>query len=208
MTTASAPADVLAAAFASFMPGSGRRVSEPVVERLVRAARLGSTEAAGRLYTLHAAQIYRAVRPLCASEADAEDVTQDAFVDALSHLARYDARPETRFVAWLATIALNRARRRARARRAQEEGAALVRASAVDIDPDPEERLVSRAALLGALARLPARDREVLALFHGAGLTAGEVGRAVGVGEANVRKICERRRRDLLSALGERLEEP
>ena len=26
--------------------------------------------------------------------------------------------------------------------------------------------------------------------------------------EANVRKICERRRRDLLSALGERLEEP
>lgn len=206
MTALALAPDLLAHAFASFLATGDDPPGEPEVQRLVRAARLGSANAAGRLYDAHVVRVYRAVRPLCGDDAEAEDATQDAFVDALSHLERYEARPGTRFVAWLITLALNRARKvRSRARRAELREVSMLAGlgGGSSGDPDPSETLVRRRALLDALARLPTRDRETLALFHGAGLTAAEVGHAVGTSAANVRKICERRRKDLLVALGE-----
>lgn len=201
--------DLPAHVFASLLP-AGDVHPPPVeveVQRLVRAARLGSAPAAGRLYDALIARVYRAVRPLCDSDADAEDATQDAFVDAFTHLERYEARPGIRFVAWVVTVALNRARRtRDRARRAEPRAPAELLGlgeAAARPEPDPSERLALRVALLEALARFPARDREVLALYHGAELTAAEVGRAVGTSAANVRKICERRRRELQLTLEE-----
>jgi RNA polymerase sigma-70 factor (ECF subfamily) len=174
--------------------------------RLVRAARLGDRGAAHRLYEAHVARVYRAVRAVAGSDAEAEDAVQDAFVDALSNLARYEPRSGTRFVAWLVTLALNRARKaRARAARTEpRDAAALTRARAVEAAaPGADaERLLRRRAILDALATLPPRDREVVALFHGAGLTAEETGRAVGIRAASVRKICERRRRELLARFG------
>jgi RNA polymerase sigma-70 factor (ECF subfamily) len=179
--------------------------------RLVRAARLGSRPAAERLYEAHVARVYRAVRAVAGSDAEAEDAVQDAFVDALTNLARYEPRPGLRLVAWLVTLALNRARKaRARAARAEPRDPARLaeaREAAAAAQPDAPgweaDRLLRRRAVLDALAALPARDREVVALFHGAELTAEETARAVGTSAANVRKICERRRRELLERLGE-----
>ena len=172
---------------------------EAEVQSLVRAARVGNARAARRLYELHVARVYRAVRGLCASDADAEDVTQDAFVDALSSLARYTPRAGARFIGWLVTVALNRARKqRAAAARTEpiDEGAERHGGS--------EEEVVRRRALLDALATLPERDRHVVSLFYGAELSAEEVAAAVGISAANVRKNCERQRKHLL----ERLEQP
>jgi RNA polymerase sigma-70 factor (ECF subfamily) len=173
--------------------------------RLVRATRLGNRGAARRLYEAHVARVYRAARAVTGSDAEAEDATQDAFADALAHLDRYEARPGTRFLAWLVTLALNRARkRRAAAARTRPEGPAEL-ASLADRDGadegSAEDAVLRRRALLAALATLPARDREVVALFHGAELTADEVARATGLSAAAVRKICERRRRELLARL-------
>src|SRR5262249_4134636 len=77
---------------------------EEQVQRWVRAARLGNAAAAGRLYDACAHRVYRSVRPTCVSDADAEDATQDAFVDALTHLQRYTPREGVRFVGWVATL--------------------------------------------------------------------------------------------------------
>jgi RNA polymerase sigma-70 factor (ECF subfamily) len=176
---------------------------EEAVQQWIRAARVGNARAARQLYAVHVARVFRAVRPLCSSDADAEDVTQDAFIDALSNLNRYAPRAGTRFVGWLLTLALNRARKRkAHAAKTEvtspETMACLHDASASD---SPEDAQLRKRALLQALAELPERDRRVICLRYGAELTAEEVEEVTRVSAANVRKICERQRKALLERL-------
>ena len=179
-------------------------VDEAEVVRLLRQAQVGNVRATQRLYQLHVARVYRATRGVCVSDADAEELTHDAFVDALSNLARFSPRPGARFVGWLVTLALNRARKRNRMARAEStEPPRLEQLAGADPDALDEVTLGRRRALLAALAQLPERDRQVVSLFYGAELTADEVAQAVGVSAANVRKICERQRERLLSLLRE-----
>ncbi len=181
------------------------------VQRLVRSARLGNTRATQELYERYVARVFRAVRALSGSDEEAEDVTQDAFIDAFTNLESYEARRDTRFSAWLLTIALNRARK-SRRRRGRVDvhspGALRDIADERAAVEDPAESLVDRIALLQALAEIPSRDREVVALFYGAELTAEEVGRIVGLRAPNVRKIAQRRRNELLEHLRNRKESP
>jgi RNA polymerase sigma factor (sigma-70 family) len=179
------------------------------VQQLVEQARSGDSQAGRDLYRLFATRVFRAVRPLCASEADAEDLVQDTFIKAFGSLRRYHARPGVRFVAWLMTIALNTARKRARrlgrtavleperidALREADRGSP---ATAPDEDED-QRRL--RTALIAALAEIPERDRLIVTLRYGADLDAAEVGSICHVTAENVRKICERQRQRLLARL-------
>jgi RNA polymerase sigma-70 factor (ECF subfamily) len=184
-------------------------VDEEEVLRLVRAVGRGDRPAARRLHGLYVTKVYRVARPLCESDAEAEDVVQDTFVRAFAQIHGFAPRPDARFAAWLCTIALNCARKRRRnARRvdtlAPDQMAALRDAS--DVSPEEPGDAVDRArrrdALLAALAELPARDRDIVTLRYGADLSAAEVAAACNVSEANVRKICERQRRNLLEKFG------
>lgn len=176
--------------------------AEAEVASLVDAARGGDSRAAQRLYRMHAGRVFRAVRAWCPSEAEAEELTQDVFVRALSSLDRYEKREGARFVSWLLAIAVNLARQRARAssRTRAEDEETLERAAGADEAPDAGTAIDAertKRALLAALAEIPERDREVVSLRYGAELSAAEVARATGLSEANVRKVCERRRTEL-----------
>ncbi|MBL8939431.1 MAG: sigma-70 family RNA polymerase sigma factor [Archangium sp.] len=189
--------------FATLMGGEAGPVDEAEVVSLLDAARVGNPRAARRLYALHVTKLYRALRPLCRSDADAEDAVQAAFVDALSHLSRYAPREGRRFLSWLVTLGLNRVRKSFRSSSRVEVdsetvGAVLDREATTD-----EHTQVRRSALLKALATLPERDRQVVSLFYGAELSADEVAETTGVSASNVRKICERQRKALLTMLGE-----
>lgn len=189
--------------------------SEEEVQRLVLAARAGDRDAARRLYRLHATRLWRAVRPWCPSDADAEDIVQESFAKAFAALDRYEARPGVRFVSWLSTIALNTARKRARKLgrlrlvEPAKLGAAQDRLATTADDPAGEhlDRARHREALLRALGELPERDQRVVTLRYGAELSAAEVARALDLSEANVRKICERRRATLTDRIRALLEE-
>jgi RNA polymerase sigma-70 factor (ECF subfamily) len=199
---------------------------ESQVQRLVALARDGDARAARRLYQRFAGRLYRTVLPLAGSAADAEDVVQDAFVSALGSLHRYEQRPGTRFVAWLATIALNTARKQSRRTQRwrplapprldalQEERAARGggdrpgataphHASAPHQDALAEglDRKRATAALLEALAELPERERRIVVLRYGAELSATEIAPLVDARPAAVRKICQRQRERLLQRL-------
>lgn len=184
---------------------------EEAVQRLVSAAREGDRSAARELYSLHVARVYRVVRSMVGSDADAEDVVQDTFIKALGALDRYARRPGVRFVSWLLTIAVNTVRKRASrlGRLESTEPAALEAHLDEAVDSDPlgagldQARL--REQLLSLLAELPERDRWSLTLRYGGGLSAAEVAGICGISEANVRKICERQRRRLLSRLEQTL---
>ncbi len=190
--------------FATLMGGEAGPVDEAEVVELIGAARVGNARAARRLYALHVTKLYRALRPQCASNADAEDAVQAAFVDALSHLSRYSPLEGRRFLSWLVTLGLNRARKGHRSTGRVESVDDETLRSVVDPEAEnAEDAVLKRRAVLAALATLPERDRQVVSLFYGAELSAEEVADVLGLSASNVRKICERQRKALLTALGE-----
>jgi RNA polymerase sigma-70 factor (ECF subfamily) len=179
-------------------------LDETAVLQLVDKARAGDRAARQRLYRQHVARVFRTVRGVLRSDAEAEDVTQDAMLTALTSLDRYSPRSGTRFVAWLTTVALNTARRRFRRQRPELTATGeLPDVPAADEElGDGIDRERQRRALLQALAELEPREREIVSLRYGAELNATEIAAQLRVEPANVRKVLERAR----ARLAERVE--
>jgi len=179
---------------------------EDQVQRLVSLARDGDDLAARRLYRMFVARVYRAVRPLAVTDADAEDVVQDTFVKALGSLDRYHRQSGKRFLAWLMTIALNTARNQARRnqrwRPLSADRISPSQGNEPPSEPDPMGAAIDRRRLvrlvLEALTDLPERERQIVLLRYGADLTATEISQVCGEAPATVRKVCQRQRKKLL----------
>ncbi len=171
-------------------------LDEAAVLELVNLARAGDRVARQRLYRQYVGRVFRTVRGTLRSDAEAEDVTQDAMLTALTSLGRYSPRSGTRFVAWLTTIAVNTMHRRFRRRRPELTATGeLPDLPAADDDlSESIDRTRQRKALLQALAELEPREREIVSLRYGAELNAAEISAQVGVEPAIVRKILERAR--------------
>ena len=184
--------------------GDAEPLDEDAVLRLVELARTGDRVARQRLYRQHVARVFRTVRGTLRSDAEAEDVTQDAMLTALTSLHRYSPRSGTRFAAWLTTIAVNTMRRRFRRKRPElTPTGELPDMPDTDTDVgDDIDRAKQRAALLRALAELEPREREIVSLRYGAELDAAEIAAQLRLEPANVRKILERAR----DRLAERIE--
>ena len=200
-------ASALASLFATLGPHPGddaEPLGEVAIGRLVALARAGDTGARQTLYLQYVDRVFRTVRGMLRSDADAEDVTQDAMWTVLTSLERYRPRADARFAAWVMTIALNTARRRFRRRRPELTTTGdLPEIPDVGSDPgDDLDRARQRRALLAALAELPERDRTIVSLRYGAELNANDIGAAVGIDPATIRKILERAR----TRLGARIE--
>jgi RNA polymerase sigma-70 factor (ECF subfamily) len=179
-------------------------LSEDEIARLVEQARAGDTGARQALYLQHVDRVFRAVRGMLQSDADAEDVTQDAMLTVLTSLDKYSRRADARFAAWVMTIAVNTARRRFRRRRPELTATGEL-PDTPDVGADPADgldRARRRRALLIALAELPQRERMIVSLRYGAELTATDIGATVGIEPATIRKILERAR----ASLGARIE--
>lgn len=150
------------------------------------------------LYRSSRDDVYAYAAGLLRDRAAAEDVTALAFERAYRKRRRFDPRRGSRR-AWLFGIARNAAldelRRRGRS-------AELV-AEPADRGPDVDERVevaLRRAALRQAMARLTARERELVALKFFAGLSNAEIARVIGVSESNagtrLHRVVERLRRE------------
>jgi RNA polymerase sigma-70 factor (ECF subfamily) len=183
-------------ALSSRFGGDTASLDEDAVLRLVNEARAGDRAAGQRLYRLYVDRVFRTVCGILRSDADAEEVTQDAMLTVLTSLDRYAPRTGTRFVAWVTTIAMNTARRRFRRRRPEPtDPAELTRVAddAADTERDVDSER-HREVLLRALAELDERERAIVSLRYGSELDASEIARVLGLEPANVRKILERTR--------------
>jgi RNA polymerase sigma-70 factor (ECF subfamily) len=142
---------------------------------------------------LHAFFVYR-----LGSRPDAEDLTQETLERAFRAWARYDparASPRT----WLLAIARNLLIDHFRA-------SVNRRTLALDVDPEVAAAPVEPdfgldPDLAAALARLPEREREILALRFGADLTGPEIASLTGLSLANVQQILSRSLRRLRADL-------
>jgi RNA polymerase sigma-70 factor, ECF subfamily len=202
--SAASPLALLFAALTRSPGGDAEPLAEDAIARLVDQARAGDTGARHTLYVQYVDRAFRTVRGMLRSAADAEDVTQDAMLTVLTSLHKYRPRADARFEAWVMTIAVNTARRRFRRRRPELTATGEL-PEIPDDGADPGEdldRARRRRALLIALAELAERERVIVSLRYGAELNASEIGVAVGVEPATIRKILERAR----TRLGARIE--
>ena len=184
--------------------GAPASLTEEAIARLVEQARAGDSGARHTLYVQHVDRVFRTVRGMLRSDADAEDVTQDAMLTVLTSLHKYTARADARFAAWVTTIAVNTARRRFRRRRPELTATGEL-PDTLDrgVDPvDSLDRERRRRALLLALAELSERERMIVSLRYGAELNASEIGVAAGIDPTTIRKTLERAR----TRLGARIE--
>ena len=174
---------------------------------LVRRARAGEHRAFSLLMGRHKHWVYRFVRRYVGDVDEAYDVTQDAFVAAMSNLHRYD--PGRPFEAWMRRIALNKCRDRARresvrrafglSRRGPEETEAVA-----DPAAGADRTLAAGSALKAldqAIAALPASLKEPLVLTALEGLSQKEAGEVLGLSAKAVEVRVYRAKRQLAETL-------
>jgi len=147
------------------------------------------------LYRSSRDDVYAYVFTLLRDGAAAEDVTALAFERAYRRRRTFDRRRgEER--GWLFGIARNAAldelRRRRRVTALVSEPSEPSDASEPVSEDDEGEVALRRTTVQTALAKLPAREREILALkFHG-GLSNAELARVLGVSESNAGTLLYR----------------
>ena len=170
---------------------------------LLRAARLGDTDAFGAVVERHGPGMRRYARFILGDEDDAADATQEALVSAWRGLGTF--RGESSLRTWLFTLVSRRAADLQRRRRPV---------------PVPEEQLEQRLptvpdtasgsaleadlveALRSALQDLPWRQRACWVLRELEGLSYDEIAATVGVTSGQVRGYLQRGR----ATLAERME--
>lgn len=148
------------------MPGDG--------VDLIRRMAGGDRDAFARFYDAYAPLAFGVIRRLLGDPQDAADVLQDVFIELWRGAAGYDparGSPE----AWVTVRARSRGIDRVRARRRREEMLRPDGELDVHGDDDPAARAVDRRAVRGALAMLPAGQREVIELAYLGGLTQSEI---------------------------------
>ena len=152
------------------------------------------------LYRAARDDVYAYVATLLRDRAAAEDVTALAFERAYRKRGSYDARKGVAR-AWLFGIARNAALDELRRRKRH---ASMEAEPADPKAPAPEDALeaaFNRAALRTALASLPARDREVVALKFHAGLDNAEIAGVLGVSPSNAGTLLHRAMTKLREAI-------
>ena len=181
-------------------------------EQIVSQVCAGQTALFEVLMRRHNERIYRAARAIVRDEDEAEDVMQQAYVNAYAHLRQFDGR--AKFSTWLTRIAVNeaiaRARRRGRYEPFDEHDTSHFDAVfPMRSTPDPEKATFSgelRGILEDAVDGLPDGQREVFMLRQVEGLSTTETAGCLGVSEDVVKTRLTRARaalrENLLARIG------
>ena len=144
------------------------------------------------VYAEQLPRVYNFFRYRCGPGADVEELTARTFEKAWRARHRY-RRDVAAFGTWLLSIARNVAIDDFRAKRAHLPLEAAVGVEAGGRSPEDAAVFQSDAARLAALLeRLPERDRELLSLKYGAGMTNRDIAAATGLSESNVGTILHR----------------
>jgi RNA polymerase sigma-70 factor, ECF subfamily len=143
----------------------------------------GSREDFDRLYRNAYPRVYRTLTAILADPAEAEDCSQDAFVQAFQAWKRW--RPDAPAEAWVHRIAVNRAisyRRRARLRTLSE----VMRRLGRPAPPADPADAATQPDVLSALRSIPPKLAAAIVLRHYHGYNNREIALALGVSERTV----------------------
>ena len=158
-------------------------MTQDLIERVLA----GDEAAARELHDAHYPVVLRLAYMLLQNLQDAEDATQDAFIYAFQHLARYDPK-RAAFATWLKMIATSRCRDRQRRRGFRWPS--LQELVGTGFEPEDESSDHQPAVVLElagvqqtvweALNQVPDKSRQALILRYFGELSYGEMAQVLG----------------------------
>ncbi len=168
---------------------------------LVNQCRQGSAKAQFELYKLYATAMYNVALRVVNDVAEAEDVLQEAFLDAFTRIV--DFRQETTFGLWLKQIVINRSINNLRKRKVE-----FISLDGVEIADEAEisvnENQLKIASIKQAMAQLPDGYRVVLSLYLFEGYDHEEIAHILKISENTSRSQYMRAKRKLNALLTEK----
>jgi RNA polymerase sigma-70 factor, ECF subfamily len=178
-------------------------------EEVVRLVLSGNTALFELLMRRYNERLYRAARAITRDDREAEDVMQQAYVNAFAHLGQFNG--QARFATWLTRITINeavaRVRRRGRYEPFDESRSSVETFMPFTPAPNPERQAFTgelRELLEQAIDALPDGAREVFVLREVEGLSTADVAAALTVSEDVVKTRLSRARAALRRSLYER----
>jgi RNA polymerase sigma-70 factor (ECF subfamily) len=187
-------------------PEAGAR-AELTDEDVIQRVRGGETATFEVLMRRYNQRLYRAVRSVLRDDAETEDVLQETYVRAFTHLGDFAGR--ARFSTWLTRIALHEAfhRRRRRARITEIDA---VLETLESPQPGPEHGAADaelRRVLEASIDRLSDDFRTVFVLRDVEGLSTREAAEILSIPDETVKTRLHRARRQLQGHLDRALKE-
>jgi len=158
-----------------------------LIHDLIKRATAGDETAARELHDTHYPAVLRLAYMLLQDLQDAEDATQDVFVYAFAHLARYDPQ-RSAFTTWLKVIVASRCRDLQRRRRIPWLSLQEMLESGLEPEdetpghqPDVVLELVGVQQMVWeALEQVPRKSRQALILRYFGDLSYPELAQALG----------------------------
>lgn len=169
------------------------------VTEAVRQAQAGDEAAFGRLYREHVGRVHALCLRITGDRAEAERLTQDAFVRAWQELGSF--RHEAAFGTWLHRLTVNVVLSDRRSARRRELRVSLVEDPGELPAPSREAPAGLALDLDAAIAQLPPAARTVFVLHDVEGYQHGEIAELTGIAEGTSKAHLHRARRKLRALL-------
>ena len=172
-------------------------------EELIHRCRGGDQEAHFKLYKLYSKAMYNVGYRITRSEADAEDVLQEAFISAFRNLESY--RGDASFGSWIKRIVVNKAINLLKKRKLE-----LIR-EGDDFDapiPEPDEEYLPELTVgkvRQCIDMLPDGYRSVLSLYLIDGYDHQEIAEIMGITESTSKSQLNRAKNKLKELLTKKI---
>jgi RNA polymerase sigma-70 factor (ECF subfamily) len=143
----------------------------------------GHRPALEQLYDRHASLVFTLALRILRNQADAEEVTQEVFLQVWREASRYDPTRGTP-QAWIVMLTRTRAIDKLRAaRRLGDHRREAANVEGMEVRParGTDDQMADRQLVLGALARLSSAQRQILELVYYEGLTQTEIADRMGL---------------------------
>lgn len=158
--------------------------SDPTLEDLLAATATGDRAAFGALYDRTAARVFGLVRRIVVDPAQAEEVTQDVYLEIWQTAPRFD-RDRGSAISWMFTLAHRRAVDRVRSAQSAHDRDLRIGVRDLDVPVDTvsesAEVRIEHERAHEALAGLSEPQRECVMLAYYGGLTQSEIAERLGV---------------------------
>lgn len=163
----------------------------------IRQAQRSDPKAFEALYRLHIDKVYGLCLRMTGNVSEAEDCTQDAFVQAWNKMSKF--RGDSAFATWLHRIAVNTVLGRMRKSKREQDRIQTV----ADLSPSPLSTSDAGELrdLSEAIDRLPAGARHVFVLHAVYGYSHNEAGDMLGIAPGTSKAQVHRARRLLMQQL-------
>ena len=177
---------------------------------LIAACQQGDARAFRRVFEIYRDRVYALCSHMAGNAQDAEDLTQEVFIQAFKGIGSY--RAESGFGTWLYRIASNRCVSEARKRRPPHRSVdELAEKNTVPLarEPNPEEELVGKELAQraeAAIAALPESQRLLFVLGTQLGMRYRDIGEIVDISEDAVKVRIHRARKRVRDALKPHME--